>query len=66
MEIKYIKSAVRVLDRNCVNKGGSDLFDGSGGLWWLLVAIGFFVGVFFVAFGGFCCFLSFFAAFGGF
>ena len=25
MEIKYIKSAVRVLDRNCVNKGGSDL-----------------------------------------
>ena len=42
------------------------VFDGSGGLWWLLVAIGFFVGVFFVAFGGFCCFLSFFAAFGGF
>ena len=22
------------------------VFDGSGGLWWLLVAIGFFVGVF--------------------
>ena len=26
MEIKYIKSAARVLDRNCVNKGGLDLF----------------------------------------
>ena len=25
METKYIKSAVRVLDRNCVNKGGLDL-----------------------------------------
>ena len=25
MEMKYIKSAARVLDRNCVNKGGLDL-----------------------------------------
>ena len=25
MEIKYIKSAARVLNRNCVNKGGLDL-----------------------------------------
>ena len=25
MEIKYIKSAARVLDRDCVNKGGLDL-----------------------------------------
>ena len=25
MEIKYIKSAVRVLNRDCVNKGGLDL-----------------------------------------
>ena len=25
MEIKYIKSAVRVLHRSCVNKGGLDL-----------------------------------------
>ena len=25
MGIKYIKSAVRVLNRNCVNKGGLDL-----------------------------------------
>ena len=25
MEIKYIKSAARLLDRNCVNKGGLDL-----------------------------------------
>ena len=32
------------------------VFDGFGGLWWLLVAIGFFSGGF----------LSFFAAFGGF
>ena len=26
MEIKYIKSAARVLKRDCVNKGGLDLF----------------------------------------
>ena len=26
MEIRYIKSAARVLDRDCVNKGGLDLF----------------------------------------
>ena len=26
MEIKYIKSAARVLNRNCVNKRGLDLF----------------------------------------
>ena len=25
MEMKYIKSAARVLNRNCVNKGGLDL-----------------------------------------
>ena len=25
MEIKYIKSAARLLERNCVNKGGLDL-----------------------------------------
>ena len=25
MEIKYIKSAARILNRNCVNKGGLDL-----------------------------------------
>ena len=25
MEIKYIKSVARVLNRNCVNKGGLDL-----------------------------------------
>ena len=25
MEIKYIKSAARVLNRDCVNKGGLDL-----------------------------------------
>ena len=25
MEIEYIKSAARVLDKNCVNKGGLDL-----------------------------------------
>ena len=25
MEMKYIKSAARVLDRDCVNKGGLDL-----------------------------------------
>ena len=25
MEIKYIKSAVRLLNRNCVNEGGLDL-----------------------------------------
>ena len=25
MEIKYIKSAARLLDRNCVNKRGLDL-----------------------------------------
>ena len=25
MEVKYIKSAARVLNRNCVNKGGLDL-----------------------------------------
>ena len=26
MEIKYIKSAARVLNRDCVNKGGLDVF----------------------------------------
>ena len=26
MEIKYIKSAARVLDRDCVNRAGLDLF----------------------------------------
>ena len=26
MEIKYIKSAARILNRNCVNKGGLHLF----------------------------------------
>ena len=26
MEIKYTKSAARVLNRDCVNKGGLDLF----------------------------------------
>ena len=25
MEIKYINSATRILNRNCVNKGGLDL-----------------------------------------
>ena len=25
-EIKYVKSAARLLDRTCVNKGGLDLF----------------------------------------
>ena len=28
MNIRYIKSAARVLDRNCVNKGGLDLSEG--------------------------------------
>ena len=34
MEIKYIKSSARVLDKDCVNKGGLDL---SKGVLWVSV-----------------------------
>ena len=37
MEIKYIKSAARVLNRNCVNKGGLDL---SKNVLWVSVGLG--------------------------
>ena len=45
------------------------VFDGSGGLWWLLVAIGFFVGVFLwllEVFVVFYHFLQLLVVFGGF
>ena len=36
MEIKYIKSATRVLNRDCVNKGGLDL---SKNILWVSVGL---------------------------